>query len=137
MRRSFRHRHRSRIGGNARDPEMHQTKKGNAWDFGMKAHIGVDAVSGLVHTVIGISANVSDIVQATNLLQGEEGRAHGDAGYLGLEKREEMPDLKNLRLIIARKRGAVRQFPEGAERDEARADERSKTVERRIPASRA
>jgi len=44
-----------------RDPEMHQTKKGNQWHFGMKAHIGVDAESGLVHTVIGTAANVNDV----------------------------------------------------------------------------
>jgi IS5 family transposase len=69
----------------ARDPEMHQTKKGNTWHFGMKAHIGVDAISGLVHTVIGTSANVSDISQAANLLHGEERSIHGDAEYLGFE----------------------------------------------------
>ena len=48
----------------ARDPDMHQAKKGNEWHFGMKAHIGVDAESGLVHSVIGTAANVSDITQA-------------------------------------------------------------------------
>ena len=116
----------------ARDPEMHQTKKGNAWFFGMKAHIGVDAVSGLVHTVVGTSANVSDISQAANLLHGEERSVHGDAGYIGLEKREEMPHRKNLLLIIAKKRSAVRQLPEGVERDEARADERAKAQVRAI-----
>ena len=52
-----------------RDPEMHQTKKGNQWHFGMKAHIGVDADSGLVHTVIGTAANVNDVTQASGLLQ--------------------------------------------------------------------
>ena len=56
----------------ARDPEMHQTKKGNQWSFGMKAHIGVDAESGVVHTVNGTAANVNDVTQATALLQGEE-----------------------------------------------------------------
>ena len=55
-----------------RDPEMHQTKKGNQWYFGMKAHIGVDAESGFVHTVVGTAANVSDITQAGALLHGEE-----------------------------------------------------------------
>jgi IS5 family transposase len=47
-----------------RDPEMHQSKKGNDWHFGMKAHIGVDAASGLVHTVVGTARNVSDVTQA-------------------------------------------------------------------------
>ena len=53
-----------------RDPEMHQTKKGNQWHFGMKAHIGVDADSGLVHTVIGTAANVNDVTQGHGLLHG-------------------------------------------------------------------
>jgi IS5 family transposase len=72
-----------------RDPEMHQSKKGNQWYFGMKAHIGVDAHSGLVHTVIGTAGNVSDISQAQALLHGEETVAFGDAGYQGVGKRVE------------------------------------------------
>ena len=67
----------------ARDPEMHQTKKGNQWHFGMKAHIGVDADSGLVHTVRGTAANVNDVVEANSLLHGQESDAFGDAGYQG------------------------------------------------------
>ena len=72
-----------------RDPEMHQTKKGNQWHFGMKAHIGVDADSGLVHTVIGTAANVNDVTQAGALLRGQETVAFGDAGYRGVDKRPE------------------------------------------------
>ena len=72
-----------------RDPEMHQTRKGKAWHFGMKAHVGVDAQSGLVHTVIGTPANVSDVTKAHELLHGEESMAFGDAGYRGVEKRQE------------------------------------------------
>ena len=72
-----------------RDPDMHQSKKGNQWYFGMKAHIGVDAHSGLVHTVIGTAGNVSDISQAQALLHGDEQAAFGDAGYQGVEKRPE------------------------------------------------
>lgn len=72
-----------------RDPEMYQTKKGNQWHFGMKAHIGVDAESGLVHTVIGTAANVNDVTQAQGLLHGDETDVFGDAGYQGVEKREE------------------------------------------------
>ncbi len=72
-----------------RDSEMHQAKKGNQWHFGMKAHIGVDANSGLVHTVIGTAANVSDVTQAQALLHGDETDVFGDAGYQGVEKREE------------------------------------------------
>lgn len=75
--------------GSARDPERHQTKKGNAWHFGMKAHIGVDAQSGLVRTMVGTAANVNDVTQAGALLHGEETVAFGDAGYWGVHKREE------------------------------------------------
>jgi transposase, IS5 family len=70
-----------------RDPEMHQTKKGNQWHFGLKAHIGADADSGLVHTVIGTAANVNDVVEANSLLHGAETDAFGDAGYQGASKR--------------------------------------------------
>jgi IS5 family transposase len=66
---------------------MHQTKKGNQWYFGMKAHIGVDAESGLVHTVIGTAANVHDITAAEALLHGQEKDVYADAGYQGIEKR--------------------------------------------------
>jgi IS5 family transposase len=76
-----------------RDPEMHQTKKGNQWHFGMKAHIGVDAESGLVHTVIGTAANVNDVTQAAGLLHGHESEVFGDAGYQGVDKREETQGL--------------------------------------------
>ena len=70
-----------------RDPEMHQSKKGNQWYFGMKAHIGVDAESGLVHTVRGTAGNVNDVVEANALLHGQEAQAFGDAGYQGAHKR--------------------------------------------------
>ena len=70
-----------------RDPEMHQTKKGNQWYFGMKAHVGVDAESGLVHTVIGTAANVHDILAAQALLHGEEADVYADARYQGIQKR--------------------------------------------------
>jgi IS5 family transposase len=72
-----------------RDPEMKQTKKGNQWYYGMKAHIGVDAESGLVHTVVCTSANVNDLNVAGQLLHGEEDSAFGDAGYQGVHKRPE------------------------------------------------
>jgi len=75
-----------------RDPEMHQSKKGNQWYFGMKAHIGVDADSGLVHTVRGTSGNVNDVVEANSLLHGQEVDGYGDAGYQGADKRPDMPE---------------------------------------------
>ncbi len=73
-----------------RDPEMHQTKKGNQWYFGMKGHIGADADSGLVHTVVTTAANEHDITQAHKLLHGEETHVHTDSGYRGIENREEI-----------------------------------------------
>jgi IS5 family transposase len=86
-----------------RDPEMHQSKKGNQWYFGMKAHIGVDAESGLVHTVRGTSGNVSDVVEGNSLLHGEETEVWGDAGYQGAHKR---PDAKgNVRWNVAMRPG--------------------------------
>lgn len=72
-----------------RDPEMHQTKKGNQYYFGMKAHIGVDDESGLVHSVVGTAANVADVTQVDKLLHGEENVVCADAGYTGVEKRAE------------------------------------------------
>jgi IS5 family transposase len=72
-----------------RDPEMHQAKKGNQWHFGMKAHIGVDADSGLVHSVIGTAANVNDVTHGHGLLHGQESVVFADAGYQGADKRPE------------------------------------------------
>jgi len=71
----------------ARDPEMHSSQKGNEWHFGMKAHIGVDADSGLVHTVRGTSGNVADVTEGNSLLHGQEADVFGDAGYQGADKR--------------------------------------------------
>ena len=72
-----------------RDPDAHQTKKGNTWHFGYKAHIGVDRDSGLVHTVKATPANVHDVNITSELLHGEEETVNGDSGYLGAEKRED------------------------------------------------
>ena len=69
--------------GKARDPEMHQSKKRKQWYFGMKAHIGVDADSGLVHGVRYTSGNVNDVIDASGLPHGQETDAFGDAGYQG------------------------------------------------------
>ena len=72
-----------------RDPEMRQVKKGNQYHFGMKLHIGVDAETGLVHSLSATSANVHDVTEAPRLLHGGEQRVWGDAGYIGVQKREE------------------------------------------------
>jgi IS5 family transposase len=72
-----------------RDPEMHQSKKGKNWFFGMKAHIGVDARSGLTHTVVTTAGNVADVTQTHKLLHGDATMVFGDAGYQGADKRPE------------------------------------------------
>lgn len=99
-----------------RDPEMHQTKKGNQWFFGLKAHIGVDRDSGLVHTVVTTAANVADVTQTDNLLHGEEERVFADAGYTGADKREVLKD-KALDWCIAERRSRVKALPEGELKD--------------------
>lgn len=75
-----------------RDPEMHQTKKGNQWHFGMKVHIGVDDELGLIHSLETTPANTHDLDVADKLLHGDERRIFGDAGYRGIEKRESHQD---------------------------------------------
>lgn len=72
-----------------RDPQMHQTKKGSQWFFGMKMHIGADDVSGAVHSLQTTPANQHDITVAHQLLHGAETRVWGDAGYRGIHKRQE------------------------------------------------
>ncbi len=74
-------------GAGERDPQMRQTKKGNEWRFGMKVHIGVDAETGVVHSMSTTSANVHDVTEAHRLLHGGEKRVWGDAGYQGVAKR--------------------------------------------------
>ncbi|WP_347505454.1 IS5 family transposase [Pseudomonas anguilliseptica] len=86
-----------------RDPEMHQTKKGNQYYFGMKAHIGVDDKSGLVHSVVGTAANVADVTQVDKLLHGDENVVCTDAGYTGVEKRPEHEGRKVIWQVAARR----------------------------------
>jgi len=86
-----------------RDPEMHQTKKGNEYFFGLKAHTGVDAESGLVHNVHGTTANVADVTQVAKLLHGEENALYSDAGYTGVEKPEERENREVIWQIAARR----------------------------------
>ena len=77
----------------ARDPEMHQAKKGNDWHFGMKLHIGADSKSGLVHRASVTAANVHDSHEVPNLLHGQETRFYGDSAYRGKEQRERLRKL--------------------------------------------
>ena len=102
-----------------RDPEMHQSKKGKNWFFGMEAHIGVDARSGLAHTLAATAGNVSDVTQTHNLLHGDETMVFGDAGYQGADKRPENVD-KAVIWHIAMKRSvrkAMKKNPLGRARE--------------------
>ena len=101
-----------------RDPERPQTKKGNQWPFGMQAHIGTDAPSGLVHTVSGTAAHVADLAQTHELLPGEEKHLHADAGYLGVDKRAEIvAQGKEAPWPVAAKRGKVQARAEGTSKE--------------------
>ena len=99
-----------------RDPEMHQTKKGNQWYHGMKAHAGVDASSGLVHSVTTTPANIADVTQLGALLHGEEQVVYGDGGYTGAEKREELKGV-DVEFRIARRRHDMAKLAPGEHRD--------------------
>ncbi|MEB1652423.1 IS5-like element IS1646 family transposase [Xanthomonas campestris pv. campestris] len=101
----------------ARDPEMHQTKKGNQWYFGMKAHIGVDEFSGLVHHVHCTAANVADVTVTHTLLHGKEDSVFGDSGYTGADNREELQDCEAA-FFIAAKRSVLQAI--GNKRERAR-----------------
>jgi IS5 family transposase len=110
-----------------RDPEMHQTRKGNQWYFGMKGHIGMDAESGLVHTVEVTAANVHDVVMAEALLHGEEKDVYGDSGYTGLEERSEMKEKHpSVKCHIAKRPSVVNRMADGAGKEQAQLEEHAK-----------
>jgi IS5 family transposase len=101
----------------ARDPEMHQTKKGNEWHFGMKTHIGVDAGSGLVHSMTVTPANQHDITEASKLIRDDDEVVYGDSGYLGIEKREEIKSdnhLSGIEYRINRRPGSLPKVSDNA-----------------------
>lgn len=106
-----------------RDPEMHQTKKGNQWFFGMKAHIGVDADSGLVHTVATTAANESDVEQVADLLHGKEKQVWADSGYRGAPSRVGREDLQ---WHIAARPSDIAKLPEGRAKTKVRKAEHRK-----------
>lgn len=100
----------------ARDPEMHQTKKGNEWRFGMKCHVGVDAFSGLVHSITVTAANAHDITQAANLIRGDDEFLYGDSAYLGIQKRPEVaddPHLSGMEYRISLRPSSLPRIPDG------------------------
>lgn len=110
-----------------RDPAMKQTKKGNQWHFGMKAHIGVDAVTGLTHTVVATSANVADVTMAGDLVRDDDPRVYGDAGYTGMGKYlGEQKDDPSSRCCVAAKRGAIKKMDDGPLKTLRRAIEKTK-----------
>jgi IS5 family transposase len=114
-----------------RDPEMHQTRKGNQWYFGMRAHIGADRDSKLVHTVLVTAANVADITKTAELLHGQEKQVHADAGYTGVEKRAEIVALeRKIDWQIARKRGQIKAMAEGTEKEMLKVLEKAKAAVR-------
>jgi IS5 family transposase len=97
-----------------RDPEMHQTKKGNQWYFGMKVHIGVDSESGLIHSVETTATHVHDLTPAGVILHGEETVVYADAGYQGIAKRPEMQG-RGIGFHVAMRPGKRRALPETPE----------------------
>jgi IS5 family transposase len=114
-------------GKKERDPEMHQTRKGNQWRFGMKAHIGADRDSKPVHTAVVTAANVADITKTAELLHGAETQVHADAGYTGVEKRTEIVALeRKIGWQIACRRSLIRTLAEGAEKEALEAVEKAK-----------
>lgn len=111
----------------ARDAGMHQTRKGNAWPFGMKAPVGVDMPSGLVHTVTGTAANVADIAQTHVLLHGEEKLAFADAGCQGVDKREGIATrFAGIRWRVATRRSKIKAMAGGKLKEIIRALEKCK-----------
>jgi IS5 family transposase len=113
-----------------RDPEMRQTKKGNQWHFGMKAHAGVDAGTGYVHSVTATAANAHDITEAHKLIRGGDEVVYGDAGYTGLENRGEIksdPQKSRIEYRTNKRPGKARKMPEGFARDFERRLERRKS----------
>lgn len=113
-----------------RDPQMHQTKKGNQWHFGMKAHIGVDADSGLVHTLTATPANAHDITEAHKLLHGQEQDVFADSGYRGVHKRRQVKEAHpNVNWHVAMMPSHRRQLDKGKQID-ALIDELERTKAR-------
>ena len=115
---------------------MHQAKKGNQWHFGMKAHIGVDKDSGLVHTLTTTAANVSDISQTPALLHGQEQDVWADAGYVGVEKREDMQEAlvaneQTVQWHVAKRRKTIEKRADGWQKCMAQAYE---TLKARVSA---
>ena len=97
-----------------RDPQMHQTKKGSQWYFGMKAHIGVDAGTGYIHSVTATAANVHDLDEVTNLVRSDDEVVYADAGYQGVDKRADVvadEHLSGVQFRVAARKGKLKTMP--------------------------
>jgi IS5 family transposase len=108
--------------GKARDPEMHQTKKGNEWYFGMKAHIGVDSQNKLIHSIAVTAANVADSQVLPHLLHGKETRVWGDQAYRGQREviRAHAPNALDFTNRRHRHRGVVDEVERAKNRTKSR-----------------
>lgn len=117
-----------------RDPEMKSTRKGGEYHFGMKAHVGVDAGTGLVHSVTVTAANVGDVTQTAQLVREDDDVVYGDSGYIGVEKREEIKEDENLsqkEYRICKRPGKLRGVRQNGVRWADRDEERRKSSVRR------
>lgn len=113
-----------------RDPDAHQTKKGNQWYFGFKGHIGVDWDTGLVSKIETTAANVHDTAPVPDLLEGTEEEVLGDSGYLGIDQHKEVPKFnhegKGIQFRINVRRSSLKKLQE-AEQEKAQAIEHAKS----------
>ena len=97
-----------------RDPQLRQTKKGQQWYFGMKAHIGVDAGTGYIHSVTATAANVHDLDEVTNLVRSDDEVVYADAGYQGVDKRADVvadEHLSGVQFRVAARKGKLKTMP--------------------------
>ena len=120
----------------ARDPEAHQSKKGNQWHFGYKVHIGVDEDTGLVHTLETTAGNVSDVAMTSKLVTGKEEEVLGDAGYIGAQKREDAVIRnqygKKIRYRICRRPSTLKKLSRSGQYKARKAEYRKSSVRCKI-----
>jgi len=119
----------------SRDPEMHQTKKGNTWHFGMKCHVGVDAGSGYVHSLETTPANAHDITVVPNLIREDDRVVYGDAGYWGVEKRDEIKEREHLSAIdyrINKRIGSVQKSSDSVYNWDRKIEQRKSSVRSKV-----
>ena len=115
-----------------RDPEAHQTKKGNTWYFGYKAHIGVDMDTGVVHTMEPTAANVADVAMTNELVHGNEDEVYGDSGYTGAEKRPEAKKRnkqgKKIKYKVMRRPSSLKKLSKSGQRKARKAEHQKSSI---------